>query len=290
MLALVIVFGVLSAVLLAVGFATQQRGAEMAPQSERLRPRLLLDLVRRPIWLGGIAAMVGGQVLGAVALDFGDLTLVEPLMAANVLFALPLAAAWHSRRLGRREWSGAIALIAGLAVFVIAAQPGSSHLTRVPIRSWIIALAAIGAVAAAFVAAGKRHPSPARQATLLAIAAGTLYGLQDALTQRTLERGLSLATLQIWPPYLLLAVAVVGLLLAQSAYQTAPLSASQPAMAIAEPLTGIALGAGLFGEGLRLGPVPLAFELAGIAAMVAGLFLCAGSSLVEDRSQRVPSR
>ncbi|MHB1928474.1 MAG: DMT family transporter [Acidimicrobiales bacterium] len=281
---LVIALGIGAALLLAVGFAIQQRAAEQAPRSDRLQPRLLLDLVRRPVWLAGIAFMVGGQLLGAVALDYGDLTLVEPLMAANVLFALPLAAAWHKRRLGRREWLGAVVLIAGLAVFVVAAHPGSSRRTSVPITSWVSTLASIVVVAAGFVALGRRHPDPARQATFLAIGAGTLYGLQDALTQWTLQRGFTLTMLESWQPYLLVAVAVVGLLLAQSAYQTAPLSASVPAMAIAEPITGIALGAGLFSQGLRLGPLPLTFEVVGMAAMVAGLLLCAGSSVVAARA------
>ncbi|MDA8285277.1 MAG: DMT family transporter [Actinomycetota bacterium] len=279
---LVIALGLGSALLLAVGFAVQQRTAEQMPRSHRLEPRLLLDLVHRPVWLAGIAAMVGGQLLGAAALGHGELTLVEPLMASNVLFALPLAAAWHKRRLGRREWLGAIVLIAGLAVFVLAADPGASRRTLVPAALWVEALVPIFLVVSGFVALGRRHPDPARQATLLAAGAGTLYGLQDALTQRTLQLGFTLTMLETWQPYLL--VAVVGLLLAQSAYQTAPLSASQPAMAIAEPITGIALGAGLLAQGLRLGPLPLAFELVGIAGMVTGLLLCAGSPVVAARA------
>lgn len=278
---LVFAFGLGAAVLLAVGFVVQQHTAEQTPTSERLRPRLLLDLIRRPVWLLGIAAMVAGQVLGAAALDVGPLTLVEPLLAANVLFALPLTAAWHRRRLGRREWIGAVVLIAGLAVFVVAAAPGPIRATRVPLAAWIVAIVAITMVVGGFLAASRRARAAARQATFIAVAAGTLYGLQDGLTQRTLQIGITPAhLLGTWQPYLLVAVAVVGLLLAQSAYQTAPLGASLPAMAVTEPVTGIAIGAGLFAQGLRLGLVPFTLEIVGIAGMIVGLVLVAGSPVV----------
>lgn len=281
MLLLVILAGLGSALLMAVGFVVQQHTAEQAPSSERLRPKLLLDLLRRPIWILGIATMVVGQLLGALALDHGTLTLVEPLMAANVLFALPLAAAWHRKRLGRREWVGAVVLIAGLGVFVVAANPGSARRVQVGTDAWLTALLGVAAIVGVAIVVSRRFRNAARQATLIAVGAGALYGLQDALTQRTLELGMTPANLfGSWQPYLLVATAVVGLLLAQSAYQAAPIWASQPAMAATEPVTGIALGAGLFAQGLRLSVVPLAFEIAGIAAMIAGIVLVAGSAVV----------
>lgn len=272
--------GIAAALLLAVGFVVQHHAAREAPSEERLSPRLLLDLVRRPLWLAGIAAMVAGQVLGAVALATGQLTLVEPLLASNVLFALPLAAAWSRRRLCRRDWAGAVILIAGLATFVAAAGPGAETGLHVSHLNWVIAGGAIVAFVCAVVAVAKRS-EVAKEATLLAVGAGTLYGLQDALTQRTLQMPLTPATLATaWSAYALVAVAIVGMLLTQSAYQAAPLQASQPALAVCEPVTGIALGAGLFGQGLRLTPVSLTFEMLGIAAMIAGLVIVSRSPVV----------
>jgi len=276
---MVFAYGLGAGVFLAVGFVIQQHAASSAPEQEHLRLRILLDLVRRPLWLSGIAAMVVGQVLGAVALREGQLTLVEPLMATNVLFALPLAAAWWRRRLGRREWVGAVLVVAGLAVFVVAAHPGRLRHTLVPLTGWVAAGAAILAVGLAATVVGKRLP-PVREATLLGLGAGALFGLQDALTQRTMELHLSLSALTAWPPYALLAVAIGGLVLAQSAYQAAPLTASLPAISTVEPITGICLGAGLFSEGLRLGPAPMAVEVAGVVTMMAGLLLLTRSRVV----------
>lgn len=276
---MVFAFGLGAGIFLAVGFVLQQHDAARAPADERLSLRILTDLVHRPIWLAGIAAMVVGQLLGAAALVHGDLTLVEPLMATNVLFALPLAAAWWRRRLGRVEWAGAVLAVGGLAVFVAAAGPGHARDVPVSHLSWVIAGATIAAVAAATAVVGTRL-RPAREATLLGLGAGVLFGLQDALTQRTLELHLSAASLETWPPWALLAVSIAGLVLAQSAYQAAPLAASLPVMSTAEPVTGICLGAGLFAQGLRVDPAALAVELVGILAMMSGLFLLARSPVV----------
>jgi drug/metabolite transporter (DMT)-like permease len=285
---LAIVLALCAAVLLALGFVIQQHAASAAPPDERLSFRILLDLVRRPMWLAGIAAMVGGQVLAGVALDLGSLPLVEPLLAANLLFALPMAATWTRQRLDLREWVGAIILMAGLAGFIVAAGPSRATGVDVSALHWGIAGAAIAGVVALLITLGKRTDL-AEDATLIAAGAGILFGFQDALTQQVLHNfghGIGQVFLG-WEPYTLVAVAIIGITLAQSAFEAAPLAASLPAITIAEPITGIALGVGLFGEGIRLSPLPLAFELVGLALMVAGVFLVARSPIVTGEARRL---
>ncbi len=259
----------------------QQHAAVRAPAEERLSFRLLIDLAQRPLWLAGIGVMVLGQLFGAYALGKGKLTVVEPLLAANMLFALPMAAIWTRRRLGLREWAGAVILMGGLAAFVVAAGPQTGEAERVSHESWLIAGLTIVFVVAVVVMIAKRT-ALAEEATLLALGAGILYGLQDGLTQRTIllfPRGLE-ALVATWQPYALLAVAIVGLLLAQSAFGMAPLAASLPAITIAEPLTGIGLGAGLFSQDVRLSGLALGFEIGGIVLMVVGVIMVARSPLV----------
>lgn len=82
-----------AAALLGVGFVLQQQVAQCVPIADTLSWRLLRDLIGRGRWLAGIAAMVAGQILGAVALGTATITVVEPLLTTNVLFALVLVAA-----------------------------------------------------------------------------------------------------------------------------------------------------------------------------------------------------
>ncbi|MGH9130992.1 MAG: DMT family transporter [Acidimicrobiales bacterium] len=282
---IVIGASLIAAFLLAVAFVMQQHAAARAPADERLSFRLLVDLAQRPLWLGGIGVMVLGQLFGAYALSKGKLTVVEPLLAANLLFALPMAAIWSRQKLRLREWAGAVILMGGLAMFVVAAGPQAAQATRVSDENWLIAGLTIVFVVGAIVALAKRT-SLAEEATLLALGAGILYGLQDGLTQRTIEifpRGLD-AVVGAWESYALVAVAVVGLLLAQTAFEMAPLAASLPAITLAEPLTGIALGAGLFSQDVRLSGLALGVEMGGVVLMVLGVIMVARSPVVTGQA------
>lgn len=266
-----------AALLLGLGFVLQQRAAQEAPPDEILSYRLLLDLIRKPRWLLGIASMVGGQVLGAVALGRADVTLVEPLLTSNLLFALVLARFISSQQLGRREWFGAVMLSIGIATFVVAGDPrsGSEAVNRP--QGWAIVGGILG-LAILFVATARQRPH-AEKATLLAAAAGALFGLQDGFTRRAmlLLDGGVLRLLTTWQTYIVIAMAVCGILLAQSAFEAAPLKASLPAITVAEPLSGMAFGVGVFGEVVRHAPIWLGVESAGLLAMVIGAVLLARS-------------
>jgi hypothetical protein len=111
---------------------------------------------------------------------------------------------------------------------------------------------------------------------LLATAAGLLYGLQDALTrvsgQRFGDGGWS-ELLTGWQPYAVAVLGVTGLILVQSAFETAPLRMSLPALTAAQPLAGIACGVGFLGDQLRTDAGALAGQAAGLTAVVAGIVL-----------------
>jgi hypothetical protein len=113
------------------------------------------------------------------------------------------------------------------------------------------------------------------KATMLAAAAGMLYGVQDVLTRSSLlvlGQGVG-GLLRSWEPYVVVAIAILGLLLAQSAFDAAPLRISLPATTAAEPLTGILLGVLIFYEQLRLSPGALAAEVIGLLMMVGGIIV-----------------
>ncbi|HET6966417.1 MAG TPA: DMT family transporter [Acidimicrobiales bacterium] len=280
--------GLAAALFIAVGFVLQQHAAAQEPPDERLSFRLLAHLMRRPLWLGGIGCMVAGQLFGAVALDQGSLALVEPLVASNLLFALPLSAVWHRRRIGRRDWAAAACLLAGLTAFVVAGDPFGGSTVGIRWSGWLGALGGIAAVAAVLVVLG-RKVGRVREVSALAGAAGVLYGVQDALTQRVevVAQHDVLRLVTSWPAFLLVAIAVVALLLNQSAFEAGPLAQSLPPVTMAEPLAGIAFGVGVYREHLNLGWPWLPIELAGVAAMILGVTALASSPVVCGVDDRV---
>jgi hypothetical protein len=289
-----IALGLAAAVLLGLGFVLQQKAARQAPPDDSLSLRLFADLIGKPVWVAGIVAMVSGQVLGALALGGGDghVSLVEPLLTTNLLFALGLARSLSDQQLTWREWGGAVVLIAGIAAFILAAHPstgwGASGGMSESSRSGIFVVIIAVLVAATVSAGGKA--TGATRAGLLASGAGLLFGLQDGFTRAAmlvLSTGV-LPLLESWLPYGVIAVAVTGLLLAQSAFEAAPLRASLPAITAAEPVVGIAYGIGVFGERVRTAPGWLALEATGLLAMIVGVVLLTRSPMLAPPQQPPP--
>jgi hypothetical protein len=271
---LVLVLAVSAACCMGLGFVLQQNAAQRAPLGDFLSPRLLLDLVRVPRWLGGTGLVVAGMALGAVALGRGELSLVEPLLATNLLFALALSRRQTGRPLGRQGWAGLALLAGGVSAFVVAGEPRGGAALADPLRHWLIIGLMTGS--ALLLTAYAKRTRPGSAPVLLGLAAGLLYGVQDALTRISGERfsaGGLIHLLSAWQPYAVLLIGVTALILVQSAFETAPLRMSLPALTAAQPLAGIACGVGFLGDRLRTDAGALAWEAGGLAAVVGGIVL-----------------
>ncbi|MGN6682011.1 MAG: DMT family transporter [Streptosporangiaceae bacterium] len=266
---------VIAAMLLGVGFVLQQRAAAKLPCSY-LHLRLIAELLRQRVWLGGIAVMIVGQALSAWGLGHLSLTVSEPLLATNLIFALLLAAPISGEIPRRTELIGAVLLCAGVGALSASRSVRALSESFGSFSHWPAA-AVIGGIGAALAIAGRSGPLKLR-ATLTGAGGGLILGIADALTRRSVEiiDGHGLATLlTTWPGYAVVGTAAVGLWLVQSAFSAGPLHASLPAITAAEPLAGITLGVLVFGDVVHITPWLLALQAAGIAAMVAGTVLVA---------------
>lgn len=276
-----------AAALFGIGSVVQQRVASTSPPGKSLRPSLLLWLARQPLWLVGVATAVVGNLLSGAALGLGSVALVQPLLVSRLLVAIPLSAAWMRRRLGLREWGGVVATTAGLAAFIAIGRPEESDEADPSLWRWGITVAAIAVVALLLVRTA-RQLVPHREAPMLGAGAGMLFALQSALTHTAVgglfDNGL-VALLTSWVTYAVAVAAVAGTLLAQSAYEMAPLQASYPTLAAVEPLAGVALAIGLLGGSLTFTPWAVAGEVAGLAVMTAGIYLLASSPLVTAHAE-----
>ncbi|MCL6671363.1 MULTISPECIES: DMT family transporter [Streptomyces] len=271
---LVLILAVSAACCLGFGFVLQQNAASHAPLGDFLSPRLLLDLMRVPRWLGGIGLMVVGMVLGAIALSQGEVSLVEPLLATNLLFALALSRRQTRQPLGRQGWTGLALLAGGVTAFIVAGEPRGGTAVADPFRHWLIIGVMVG-LALLLTTYAKRSRLSSGP-VLLALAAGLLYGVQDALTRvsgQLFAAGGLTELFTTWQPYGVAALGVTGLVLVQSAFETAPLRMSLPALTAAQPLAGIVCGVGFLGDRLHTDAGALAWEAAGLAGIVVGIVL-----------------
>jgi drug/metabolite transporter (DMT)-like permease len=274
----------------AVGAVLQQSAAREAPADEALSLRLLWDLAHRPRWLLGIGSDVGSFALQALALGFGPIALVQPLLVTGVLFAIPLAVRLRGMRLHARDWAGILAVAGGLALFLAAASPGEGE-PRTSLARWILILIAVGGLMAVGVVIGQALHGPAR-ASLFGLSAGAAFGLMAALTKTsTWLLGQGAGTFfTAWQPYAMAAVAVAGAVVQQSAFQAAPLPASLPVMDAVEPTVAVLIGVFAFGEGLATSVPALAAEAAGVVALISGIVLLDRSPVVLALQRSGPPR
>jgi drug/metabolite transporter (DMT)-like permease len=253
----------------------QRRGAKSS-QTAGFDVRLVVRLACQPVWLLGIASMIGGFVFQLTALRFGGLALVQPVLAAELLFVFGYLAVAGSRRVQWRDWLAAAAVSAGIGVFLRLASPSGGQL-HAPGSSWLVAgLVIVGVVlAAAAVAFGpgsRPGVSRLRRAAVLGAAAGISWGFMAAVIKELsshLGDGPG-AVFTTWSLYVLIAAGAVTMLLASHALAAGPLAASQPGFTILDPLAASLLGVFLFGEHIRTGAWDLAGQALALAVVIAG--------------------
>ncbi|MFD4723113.1 DMT family transporter [Streptomyces sp. NPDC058423] len=269
----------LSALSFGIGSVLQQQAASEAPATDSLRPRLLLELARRPKWLTGMGLVVSSYALLGLALASGPLVLVQPLAATDLVFALPFLAWRRAVPLTRPEVAGIMCTAGGVAMF-LTVLPVPSPGTVPDLVDWVPVLAAVGGAVMLLAPAGLRRRGRTRTA-LFAVCAALLFALLDSLTKSTAVRfqtegaGAFLA----WEPYSLIVVGVLGLTMSQSAYQAGSLAISLPIIDTLEPIGAVLIGIAVFGERLAQTPSALAVQMLGAAVAVTGILLLDRSPL-----------
>jgi hypothetical protein len=241
-----------------------------APQSQS-RLRTAWYLVRQPVWLVGQAFAVGVFVLSAVALYFGELAVVQPLLVVELIFTLVLREFHLHDDIPVRSWYAAGLVCLGLGAFLGLANFHGG--TRIPkALDWAVALSVWSIVAGVLVVIGRRG-SAARKAACLGAAAAVVWSVDASFVKKltdTLHQHGVAGVFVHWPLYALAVTAVLGAVLTQAAFDAGPLSASQPALLIVDPLASIILGVLIFGEHLDSSAPAL------IGAVCAVLVMCVG--------------
>ncbi|WP_431954596.1 DMT family transporter [Actinacidiphila sp. bgisy167] len=275
MAVLTVVLALLAALANGAASALQRRAALQQEEQEGdvhgVRGRLLrlLTLVRRPFWVAGMSALAVSGILQASALAVGQLSVVQPLMATELLFTLMAGSLAFSRRPDAGTWVWFLALAGGLALFLGAATPSGGLAEAVP-GGWLRAGVPLALLVLVLWLVGRALKDGAR-ACVLGCATAACFACTAALIKDVTGRfpdGLS-RVFASWQLYALGAVGLLSVLVLQVTLRAGSLAASQPAMTIGDAVVSVALGWVLFEERIELGAhiVP---EAAGVALMAVG--------------------
>jgi drug/metabolite transporter (DMT)-like permease len=267
---LVVLLALFAALFLAIGIVVRQRATMNVPPEHGVSSVMVLTLLRSRLWWAGTAAAVLGFAFQALALAYGSLLLVQPILVSALLFALPMSARLAKRKVTRGEWLWALVLTASLAVFVLLAKalPGDyeASVTTTALTAVVCTVAVLACVVIAVRTAGWKR------AVLLAVAVGVLFGVVAMLTKLVMHLLThdSLRTVLTTPVvYLLVVLGVIAVLLQQSAFHAGSLQTSVPTMLVLEPVIAVALGAVVLGEHMTVNGLKAVAITVALTAMAA---------------------
>ncbi|WP_440555472.1 DMT family transporter [Streptomyces sp. SCPE 10] len=276
-LALSVLLSLVSALGYAGGAIVQERVAVASSGSTYLP-------LRRPGWWGALALNCLGGLLHVVALAFGPLSIVQPLGALTIVFALPLATLWVGRRAGATAWRGAVMTTVGLAGLLSLVGSSGDHALDAAQR--MAAGAVTGGAVVALMCAGRAtHRHPAVRSVLLATASGTAFGMSSVFTKSVAvgwDGGFGPGA--VFLLVLIGVFSVAGVLLSQASYDGGGLAAPLATLTVVNPVLAAVVGILMFGETFRHGTTGTLLAL-GCGVLAAGGLIM----LTTERMEQTPT-
>lgn len=280
---LCVIFALLTAGSNALAAVLQRKAAAQVPPERSMHVSLLADLVRRRVWLAGIALVIVAAVAQAAALATGPIALVQPIFIIELPLTLVLATLVSRHREALRElpWRAIIITTVALGGGLAFAQP-TGAIESAQDTSWAIALIATAAFEAVLIGTAVGTKGEPR-AALLGLAAACGYALTAALMKNAmsdLNQGI-VPFFTHWHIYAAAGAGVGALFLLQNALQAGSLVASQPMLTVGDALISISYGVTLFAEEIRTGWWLLP-QLIALALIIYGCVQIAKSPLAAD--------
>jgi drug/metabolite transporter (DMT)-like permease len=282
-LALSVLLSLVSAVAYAGGAIVQEQVAASSPGAQYAP-------LRRPGWWAAVGLNGLGGLLHVVALALGPLSLVQPLGALTIVFALPMAALFVGRRAGTAAWRGALMATVGLAGLL--SLVGASDAQSLDTAQRVGAALVTGGVVVGLMIAGRAaHRHPAVRSILLATASGIAFGMSSVFTKTVAvdwNGGVSAADL---PSLAVIGVlATAGMVLSQASYRGAGLAAPLATLTVVNPVVAAVVGITMFGESFRYGTAGTALALSCGVVAAGGLILLTTERIAREATEETSAR
>ncbi|MFJ8229795.1 DMT family transporter [Streptomyces sp. NPDC094448] len=273
-----VLLSLVSAVAYAAGAIVQERVAATTPAGTYAP-------LQHAVWWGAVALNGIGALLHVIALAYGPLSVVQPLGALTIVFALPMAAIFVRRRAGAAAWRGALVATVGLAgLLALSGDAGNTASSSLGTgQRGVLAAVTFGTIAMVFLVA-QTISRPALRSVLLATAAGVAFGIGSVFTKTVAMDWEWSAPFAQWSSLIAVAVlATGGLLLSQASYRGAGLAAPLATVTVVNPVVATAVGLTMFGESFRGGVFGTVLALGFGAVAATGLVLLTSERLAESR-------
>jgi hypothetical protein len=289
-----VVTALVAALLFGISSVADQRSTKRVKTEKALSPAILLDLVKQPLWLGAIVTNVAAFALQVVALSFGSLAVVQPLLVFDLVFAVLIGRTLlfdpKMFPAGAKRWdpvlfAGVGAATLGVAGFLAIGRPTAG---RANVGFSVLLPLALGLV----VLVGGCLAVAARNENLrplaLALGCGVCYGVAAfSVKLVTTEAGGGAARVFTnWPIYMLAVTGPVGFILNQDAFQQGRfLAPVQAILTTTDPVISIGLSVLWLGSRLQSSPAAIAGVVVSLLIMTAGIVITAHQAPQAPRGQ-----
>lgn len=237
-----------------LAFGTQRQSSAVRASSGGLNVsgRGMLRLFKNPRWVFGLLLLGVGMALNVYALSSAPLTVVQPVGAIALVITTVVNAREHNIRMNRPTIFAIIACMVGSIGFVIMAIQVSANSHAITEQEKFLTLLLL-AVVVVFFGGAVIFFHHKLGAFFYILGAGILFGFVAVLV-----RTISVAVLNSEGHFLasvpwlaVVAVVVAGLLgsyFVQNAYSKGPPDLVIAGLTVIDPMVGIAIGIGIFGE------------------------------------------
>jgi drug/metabolite transporter (DMT)-like permease len=221
------------------------------------------QLVRVPVLWAAIGLNILGAALHVTSLDFGPLSLIQPLGVLTLVIAVPLAAATSRRRVTRLELVGMAYTVIGLAglALIITTAGKPDTLTAAELTGLIAATVVLVTVLGLL---GRR---PGASTLWEAIAGGMAFSVCSALCQTVVVIVSDAGAEALLRPAMIFAIvaigtfAIVATVLTQRSYRNG-LSAPLAVTNLVNPASATVIGVVLLGEKLATTKIEILLAVA----------------------------
>jgi len=275
--ALAIIIMLISAAMYALSYVLQHKGTQAAI-GEGVENPGIGQLIRNRIWLLGLVLFGLSFIVHLVALSFGSVAIVQPLIVTELIFIPPFAALISGARISRRDWLAILTVSVALAIFLIAAAPQEGTVEPTAVN-WTVTIAIFYAICGLLLLVGSRLPTNPR-AALFGVAAGFINALL-ALVAKGMFSSSEGSSLFANPlTYITIVVAISTIALTAIAFRAGPITTSSPAMIATNPIVATIGAMLVFGDSINTGLLAIVIIIACLGAIAWGIMALVSSEVV----------
>ena len=259
-----------------VSFLLKHRGAVAAPPVQVRHPlRSAVGLFRSREFAIGWAVAVGAWALHVGALALAPLSIVQAVLAGSLVFLAIFAERFFGLQLGRRQWTGVIVTVIGLAIIGLTSGSGNGEPEPYATAALIAIEGGVLAVAVVVAAPPIHRLVPAwAQGLLLGATSGALFGVSD-IAIKFLVDDIASGVLELISPWTATALiaSVVAFYASARGLQIGPGVDVIALTTIAANLTAIVGGILVFRDPIGTGALEITGRMLAFCLVIAGAAL-----------------